>query len=104
MNHNSTRSFRRNSENMKHHGKILVVRGGAIGDFILTLPVFAALRRQFPEARLEVLGYPHNARLALTGGLVDEVCSIDPRALAGCFGRDGQLAPRVADCFFGFSW
>jgi len=33
-------------------GKILVVRGGAIGDFILTLPVFAALREQFPNAHL----------------------------------------------------
>ncbi len=40
-------------------GKILVIRGGAIGDFILTLPVFSALRERFPEARLEVLGYPN---------------------------------------------
>ena len=103
MNHNSTRSFRRNSENMKHHGKILVVRGGAIGDFILTLPVFAALRRQFPEARLEVLGYPHIARLALAGGLVDEVCSIDARTLAGFFARDGQLDAGLSEYFSGFS-
>ena len=34
--------------------RILVVRGGAIGDFVLTLPVLAALRRQFPQAHLEV--------------------------------------------------
>ena len=44
--------------------KILVIRGGAIGDFILTLPAIAALRRQFPQAHLEVLGYPHIAQLA----------------------------------------
>src|SRR5437016_1763414 len=31
-------------------GKVLVIRGGAIGDFILTLPAIAALRAQFPEA------------------------------------------------------
>ena len=31
-------------------GKILVIRGGAIGDFILTLPVLAALRRHFPRS------------------------------------------------------
>ena len=36
-------------------GKILVIRGGAIGDFILTLPAIAALRGQFPEARLAVI-------------------------------------------------
>ena len=27
--------------------RILVVRGGAVGDFIVTLPVWAALRRAF---------------------------------------------------------
>ena len=84
-------------------GKILVVRGGAIGDFILTLPVFAALRRQFPETRLEVLGYPRIARLALAGGLVDEVCSIEARALAGFFARRGSLDERLADYFAGFA-
>ena len=51
-------------------GKILVIRGGAIGDFILTLPAIAALRNQFPQAHLEILGYPHIAQLALAGGLV----------------------------------
>ena len=44
--------------------KILVIRGGAIGDFILTLPVLSALQAQFPQAELEVLGYPHIASLA----------------------------------------
>ena len=35
--------------------RILVIRGGAIGDFILTLPVLAALRDRFPQAEIEVL-------------------------------------------------
>jgi heptosyltransferase-2 len=61
----------------KPRGKILVIRGGAIGDFILTLPVFSALRQQFPQTRLDVLAYPHIAQLALVGGLVDEVRAID---------------------------
>jgi heptosyltransferase-2 len=39
--------------------RILVVRGGAIGDFILTLPAIGALRERWPEAQIEVLGYPH---------------------------------------------
>jgi heptosyltransferase-3 len=49
--------------------RILVIRGGAIGDFILTLPVLAALRERFPGVEIEVLGYPHIASLALSGGL-----------------------------------
>lgn len=83
-------------------GKILVIRGGAIGDFILTLPAIAALRRQFPAAHLEVLGYPHIAQLALAGGLVNRVQSIEAGALAGFFARHGQLAEDLADYFSEF--
>ena len=83
-------------------GRILVIRGGAIGDFILTLPAIAALRRQFPQAHLEVLGYPHIVQLAVAAGLVDRVCSIEAQALAGFFARDGSLAESLADYFSEF--
>ncbi len=83
-------------------GKILVIRGGAIGDFILTLPAIAALRHQFPAAHLEVLGYPHIAQLALAGGLVDRVQAIEARGLAGFFARDGELAEDLRDYFSEF--
>ena len=82
--------------------KILVIRGGAIGDFILTLPAIAALRQRFPHAHLEVLGYPHIAQLALAGGLVDRVQPIEAGPLAGFFARGGQLAPRWTDYFSEF--
>ena len=82
--------------------KILVIRGGAIGDFILTLPAIAALRRQFPEAHLEVLGYPHIAQLALAGGLADRVQPIEARGLAGFFARGGTLEPDLVDYFSEF--
>ncbi len=84
-------------------GKILVIRGGAIGDFVLTLPVLAALRSSFPVARIEVLGYSHIAQLALAGRLADRVRSIEARPLAGFFARGGPLAPELADYFDGFS-
>jgi heptosyltransferase-2 len=84
-------------------GKILVIRGGAIGDFILTLPVLSALRAQLPEARLEVLGYGQIAQLAVAGGLADEVRSIEARPLAGFFARRGDLAPEWQDYFAGFA-
>lgn len=83
-------------------GKILVIRGGAIGDFILTLPVLAALRQQFPRTHLEVLGYPHIAQLALAGGLVKRVQSIEARALAGFFARNGNLSEKLVDYFSEF--
>ena len=83
-------------------GKILVIRGGAIGDFILTLPAIAALRQQFPEAYLEVLGYPHIVELATAAGLVDRVRSIESRALAAFFGRGVDLSEDLRDYFSEF--
>ena len=84
-------------------GRILVIRGGAIGDFILTLPVLSALRRQFPQCHLEVLGYPHIAGLALAGGLVDATRSIEARAMAGFFARNGPLDSALATYFDDFA-
>lgn len=83
-------------------GKILVIRGGAIGDFILTLPALAALRQQFPHAHLEVLGYPHIVQLAQAGGLVDRVQAIEARGLASFFARDGELPEELRDYFSEF--
>jgi heptosyltransferase-2 len=83
-------------------GRILVIRGGAIGDFILTLPAMAALRDRFPEAHLEVLGYPHIAQLALAGRLVDRVQPIEARGLAGFFAHAGTLDEATAQYFARF--
>ena len=83
-------------------GRILVIRGGAIGDFILTLPAITALRNQFPSTHLEVLGYPHIVQLAQAGGLVDRVQSIEAHALAGFFARGGALDETLADYFSEF--
>jgi len=82
---------------------MLVIRGGAIGDFILTLPVFAALRSHFPETHLQVLGYPHIAHLAQAGGLVDAVRSIDARPMASFFARNGELEGNLREYFSRFS-
>jgi heptosyltransferase-2 len=83
-------------------GRILVVRGGAIGDFILTLPAITALREQFPTAHLEVLGYPHIIQLALAAGIVDRAQPIEARSLAGFFARNGELAQELVDYFSEF--
>jgi heptosyltransferase III len=84
-------------------GQILVIRGGAVGDFILTLPALTALRKQFPGVRIEVLGYPAMAELARAAGVVDGVRSIEARALAGFFARKGQLDHDLQAYFARFS-
>lgn len=89
-------------------GRILVIRGGAVGDFIVTLPVLAALKARFPRTRLEVLAYPNVAGLAVRAGLADEARAIESRPLAGFFARKGRLDPaeseRLAGCDVIFSY
>jgi len=80
--------------------RILVIRGGAIGDFILTLPVLTALGERFPGAAIEVLGYPRIATLALLGGLAKAVHAIESPGLAAFFARGGSSDLEWRD-FFG---
>lgn len=79
--------------------RILVIRGGAIGDFVLTLPVLSALRAQFPQCQLALLGYSHIAGLALAGSLVDDLRPIESRAMAGFFAERGELDGGLAAFF-----
>lgn len=83
-------------------GRILVIRGGAIGDFILTLPVLQAIKAHLPGNDLEVLGYPRIAQLAVAGGLAARVQSIESRAVAGFFARNGRLDEAMQDYFSEF--
>ncbi|HVU32828.1 MAG TPA: glycosyltransferase family 9 protein [Opitutaceae bacterium] len=55
--------------------KILVLRGGALGDFIVTLPVFTALRRRWPAASIEMVGNVTAGRIAEERGLITKVHS-----------------------------
>lgn len=84
-------------------GRILVIRGGAIGDFILTLPVLSALQGQFPETEIQLLAYPNVAALALEGGLAEAVKSIEARPLAGFFARNGALDEGLQEYFASFA-
>lgn len=74
-----------------HAPRFLVLRGGAIGDFIVTLPVLQALRRQWPAARIEIWGYPHIADLAVAAGLAETVVSLDRAEMARFFVPEPQF-------------
>jgi len=91
-----------------HAPRFLVLRGGAIGDFIATLPVLQALKEQWPLARIVIWGYPHIADLAVAGGLADRVVSLDRAEMARFFVpepqfTDGQVAAvRSFDIVFNY--
>ena len=83
--------------------RILVIRGGAIGDFIMTLPALAALREQWPDGHIEILGYPHITELARGRYYADATRSVEARALAGFFVPNGILDPGWMEYFGGFN-
>ncbi len=82
--------------------RILVIRGGALGDFILTLPVLAALRQRLPRHRLEILGYPAVASLAVAAGLADDASALESPRFTSFFVADGSSSAEVAAWFSGF--
>jgi ADP-heptose:LPS heptosyltransferase len=82
--------------------RILVIRGGAIGDFILTLPAIRLLREAFPSAHLEILGYKHIIALAEGRTYADSTRSIEYGAMAGFFVPGAELASDLADYFASF--
>jgi len=82
--------------------RILVIRGGAIGDFILTLPALQALRVAYPKAEIEVLGYKHIAVLAENRFYAGRIRSIESALLSRFFARNADLPPELAAYFAGF--
>ena len=86
----------------KVSARILVIRGGALGDFVLTLPALRVLREAFPEAWIEVLGYEHIAALADGRYYANRVRSMDYGPLAGFFARNGTLDSELSAYFAGF--
>lgn len=82
--------------------RALVIRGGALGDFLLTLPVLAALRESAPSARIEALAYPSFAKLAAATKIIDAARSIEYGPLAGFFSRGAELNPELCAYFGSF--
>ncbi|MBU3664969.1 MAG: glycosyltransferase family 9 protein [Chthoniobacterales bacterium] len=82
--------------------RALVVRGGALGDFLLSLPAIASMRAASPDARIEVLAYPGIAALAGDSGLVDAVRPIEYAPLARFFTRGGAMDPELREYFASF--
>jgi lipopolysaccharide heptosyltransferase III len=82
--------------------RILVIRGGAIGDFVLTLPAIKLLRDEFPQARIEVLGYRHIVALAERRFYADATRSLESGLLASFFANDTTLPVESAEYFGSF--
>ncbi|MBS0660955.1 MAG: glycosyltransferase family 9 protein [Verrucomicrobia bacterium] len=81
----------------------LVLRGGAIGDFVVTLPILAALRERFPGERLAVACAPSVGPLAIAGGLAEETRDLGAADFATVFRPAGQPAAELTAWLRGFA-
>ncbi len=84
-------------------GKVLFIRGGAIGDFILTLPAIQLLRTTLPDTAVEILGYLPAIELAKAANLADATRSIEYGPLSNFFIPSGLLDPDLMAYFKSFS-
>lgn len=83
-------------------GKVLVIRGGALGDFLLTLPTLRLLKEGLPSATVEVLGYEPMIELARLAGVVHATRPLGHAGLAGFFVPGSRLDPTWSEYFAGF--
>lgn len=80
-------------------GSILAIRGGAVGDFILTLPALALIREAFPDATLDVMGYRAVTRLVHQRHYAQRVWDIEYAKLAPFFARGTTLPGEWSERF-----
>jgi len=82
--------------------RILVIRGGAIGDFVLTLPALKLLRDRFPAAHIELLANENIAALVENRFYANAIRSIESGSLARFFTQASMLPSDWAEYFASF--
>jgi heptosyltransferase I len=65
----------------------LIVRLGSLGDVVHGIPVAAALRQEFPSARIDWMVDPHYVELLDLVNGIDRRIAVDPRAIRHGDGR-----------------
>jgi heptosyltransferase-3 len=90
------------NRSLQRMNRILVIRGGAIGDFVLTLPAIGLLRDAFPQAHIEILGCQHIIALADRRFYADAIRSIESGPLATFFAREAALPVELTEYFGSF--
>ena len=63
--------------------RILILKLGAIGDIIHTLPVLPAIRRRYPEAVVSWVAEKRSAEILRENPLIDNLIEVDTRSMRG---------------------
>jgi heptosyltransferase-2 len=76
---------------------ILFIRGGALGDFIISLPTLGLCRERWPDARIECLGHPRQCEIALNRHYLNGARSVNHGPLSAFFTPHAVLDPEWMD-------
>lgn len=71
--------------------RILIIRPGALGDVIVTLPAFGAIRDYFPDAHIEIMGYTSFLEIVKGRFYADATSRFDQADIAALFLKNAQL-------------
>ena len=82
--------------------RVLVMRPGALGDVLVTLPLLAAMRERFDGARVELMARADVGRLLAGWGTVDAACSIDRPEASALFMPEDAVPERARRFFSQF--
>jgi len=82
--------------------RILVIRRGAIGDVIITLPTLGILREYHPGAYIEVIGNREYWEIAHKRYYVDAISAGETKLLPELYSRECRLSEEAAHYFSSF--
>mgnify|MGYP001773278902 CR=1 FL=1 len=82
--------------------RILVIRRGAIGDIIVTLPTLEILRENYPDAYIEVIGNYKYWEIAHNRYYVNTVSSGETRFLYEIYLRNREFSKETVNYFSSF--
>lgn len=69
--------------------RVLIIRSGAVGDLILTLPVLSELKKRYSGLSIDMMGDPVRLSLLKHFGFVDDVLPVDDRRFTPLFAPGG---------------
>lgn len=83
-------------------GRILIVRLGALGDIVHTIPAAAALRAAYPDARIDWLVEAKHRGILDLVTVIDDIIAIDTRTIGGWIDAVRRLRARAYDIALDF--
>ncbi|MFO0794556.1 MAG: glycosyltransferase family 9 protein [Candidatus Brocadiaceae bacterium] len=78
---------------------VLIIRPGALGDGIVTLPTMLAIREYFPDARIEIMGSANFLEIVKGRFYADSVSRFDHVDVAALFTQNTHISPSLLKRF-----